>query len=581
MFFHALRIAGVILALNNLLFANAQQSDLNLSGYTRISDEELPFTHVYLKAAQLGVISGTDGRFSLRVPANHKNDTLVFRHVGYQDLEIPVIEMIDREDAGFVLQESSLILQEVVVVNKKSFLARAFEPFGKPDVNEEVLTRKALFGFLQKEQGKFTSFEEFVVKMTYTKEDGWPTKIGIAVDAQRKSFDYSRFPKISSKKQKEGIQGPFYTGRSILQFLGKKAREADFEKMELSEMYNLDEERILIYAETGEGRDYLYHIAESDGQIRKVVIHRRNRIAYWHTPKFSNSNYSNYFFRSATTIHLQYSGDFPEVTDIESRSNTQYLDRLTGVVESSHEDITRIHFITSETRSNDPYKARDLFERPVFLGYDANFWSASNSLINNYELDDLEVETSLQQQFSTTNNDLVIKNAISGLSLSKSAIKDARKNGNIVTFLQLLKSNKFSPSDAILLDWDDIDELIQNVDDTTIISRFPRNVKSRFYVPEATLGIISMWLIESIRLNEAKKKPTGWFASALPVLKDRDDILRDKEADDGKGFFVPYNTISKQDEAVEYYRKWWEGVATLESSQGSKIPIFPKEMEWF
>ncbi len=578
---YAIRIALALLFLLGSSFVKAQEEDLNLSGYTKDSNGTLPFTHAYLKSARLGVISDINGRFTLRVPTEFDSDTLVFSHIGYFDLEIAINEMLDRGTSDFVLLESSMTLQEVVVVNKQSFLEEAFEPFLNSNKSDDVFNRRALFGFIQLEQGRYTSFEEFAVTMSYTKEDGWPTEIGISVDAQRKGYDYSKFPRISSHKQREGIQGPFYTGRSILEFLFAKASEKDFEKMEISEIYTLEGEQVLVYSEIGTGRDYLYHISESTGRIFKFEIVGRNRATYWHTSKFNNSSYSNYFFRSNSIYSFNYTNDTPEVIEMDSRSTRQYLNRLTGVTEISLEDITRVHFLGSEELSNESYKAKDLFERPIFLEPNEAFWSKSETLVWDYDLRDLESELSLSEQFALSGNDLVFKNAISGSSLEKSDLKRTNESGDIVSFLQTLESNNYSPSKDIRLEWNHVSELIKHVADTTIISRFPRNVKSKFYVPEATLGVISMWLIESIRMNEANKKPTGWFASALPVLKDQNDLQKDKEKEDGRGFFVPVNTKSKQDEAVNHFKEWWKEASTLDSKKASKIPIFPKEMEWF
>jgi TonB-linked SusC/RagA family outer membrane protein len=95
-------------------FTAFAQSPLQISGI--VSDEEgtpLPGVNLIIKDSKVGTISGSDGSFSLSVPANFKNPVLVASYLGFATIEINVGT---RTRHLIILKEDAKGLDEVVVI---------------------------------------------------------------------------------------------------------------------------------------------------------------------------------------------------------------------------------------------------------------------------------------------------------------------------------------------------------------------------------------------------------------------------------------------------------------------------------
>lgn len=92
----------------------------------------------------------------------------------------------------------------------------------------------------------------------------------------------------------------------------------------------------------------------------------------------------------------------------------------------------------------------------------------------------------------------------------------------IDSLIAMLKSNTYNSRFPLLL-WEDIPGLIKVANDTTLISNFPTNSLSSFSQKECYVGVLSMWLIESIRITETKGlySISGNFPSLNPILINR------------------------------------------------------------
>jgi hypothetical protein len=73
------------------------------------------------------------------------------------------------------------------------------------------------------------------------------------------------------------------------------------------------------------------------------------------------------------------------------------------------------------------------------------------------------------------------------------------KSDSVETYIAQLKANKVSSDNLPSLTHQDIPILLENRNDTQIITNFPRNLISSYYQPECTVGMYILWTIESIR----------------------------------------------------------------------------------
>ncbi len=577
-----IRFAHTIVLFTLILQSWAQNSvELHITGYAFAADEPLIGAHIILSRTGLGTTSDVNGYFSLRISQQSIKDTLSITFIGLQDLKVPVSDVVENPDKRYDLTEFVFELAEVTVQDNQNLLKTALEPFRNLESTSSSLKRNAVFSFLQKEQSETTSLEEFFVAVYYNKQNGWPTDIGINVLTQRKSYDYSIFPQIISKKTKEGIQGPFYTGSSIMSFLNDRSNRSFFQDLTITDILDVKKERVLELTEKLSSRSYQYYVTEKDKRLVKLKVSRSSQISYYHTSKFDSRKYTRSFLRTTTIYDFRYTKE-PSIQAIEVVNNFQFINKITDLLEISHDDVTRIRFLTDEVPTTESYSKNDLFERPMFHSYNAEKWTSTNSsdFYDSTELESISREESLEDQFRLTSNSIVLKN------YQEDVLKPSDlKRGNMVRIDELLssiKSNTFSNSSTLEIGWQDIPLLMLLIEDTTVISRFPRNLKSKFYLHKNTVGIVAMWLIESIRLNMTRKKTKGWYASSLPILKNIDDIQLDRTTEDGRGFLIPTNSYKKQMQAADYYTNWWQEVRSLEPSKAAKIqPIDKNQMEWF
>ena len=88
--------------------------EINISGVIRDAEtgETIPTASIFVKGTSIGVTSNIDGEFELTVPDN--SEILVFRFVGYKELEIPITG--NMTNLVIEMEPDLLIFEDVVVV---------------------------------------------------------------------------------------------------------------------------------------------------------------------------------------------------------------------------------------------------------------------------------------------------------------------------------------------------------------------------------------------------------------------------------------------------------------------------------
>lgn len=140
---------------------------------------------------------------------------------------------------------------------------------------------------------------------------------------------------------------------------------------------------------------------------------------------------------------------------------------------------------------------------------------------------------------------------------------------NIDTLIQLLRENQYYTVKSFglpLLIWEDIPKLLEISDDTTLLTSFPRNGISSYMQKECYLGVISMWLIESIRITEEKGiyDPFENYPSLNPIIRQKNR----------KEFSYATTNIKEMRLASHIYMDWWKKVEHLNNKEACKTDPF-------
>ncbi|WP_439879973.1 carboxypeptidase-like regulatory domain-containing protein [Pontibacter sp. MBLB2868] len=102
-------------------FTLVKAQELPLSGVVTAerNGKPLAYVNIGIRKKNLGTASGAKGEFVLKLPKEHLQDTLTFSAIGYQELSVPVRDLIKTQPLQIKLTEKVNALQEVVVKSRK------------------------------------------------------------------------------------------------------------------------------------------------------------------------------------------------------------------------------------------------------------------------------------------------------------------------------------------------------------------------------------------------------------------------------------------------------------------------------
>jgi 5-hydroxyisourate hydrolase-like protein (transthyretin family) len=149
----------------------------------------------------------------------------------------------------------------------------------------------------------------------------------------------------------------------------------------------------------------------------------------------------------------------------------------------------------------------------------------------------------------------------------------------IDTLINLLKTNKYKPKNRLCLPelrWEDIPKLLEVGNAQKIITRFPHNPISSYDPQVCFLGVVALWMIESIRISEGKPmiSPQERFPSQNPML-----ISKNQEKETRS--LQKQNTEEMLQEAYRAYMFWWKKVQNMDRKKASKIdPLANTGLSW-
>ena len=81
------------------------------------SGKPLEYASVSISNTNISTVTNQDGYFSLRIPSSARNYRLKVQHLGYENLNIPVITLIDKDDNMLMMTLGAIRLGEIEVVS--------------------------------------------------------------------------------------------------------------------------------------------------------------------------------------------------------------------------------------------------------------------------------------------------------------------------------------------------------------------------------------------------------------------------------------------------------------------------------
>jgi len=101
---------------------HAQQNrEATISVKGRVIDDEsgnpLEYASVSINNTNISTVTNQDGYFSMRIPSSARNYKIKVQHLGYDNILLPVITLIDKEDNVLRMRSSSIRLDEIEVVS--------------------------------------------------------------------------------------------------------------------------------------------------------------------------------------------------------------------------------------------------------------------------------------------------------------------------------------------------------------------------------------------------------------------------------------------------------------------------------
>lgn len=110
----------LLLSHNQTVFAQ-QTGEASISIKGRVVDDDstnpLANASVTINNTNIATITNQDGYFSLRIPASARNYQIKVQHLGYDNISLPVITLIDKDNNILRMRSGSIRLSEIEVVS--------------------------------------------------------------------------------------------------------------------------------------------------------------------------------------------------------------------------------------------------------------------------------------------------------------------------------------------------------------------------------------------------------------------------------------------------------------------------------
>ncbi len=564
------------------------QTHMKLYGEVITSDgEPASFAHVFVKDKNMGGITDIDGIFRYYISEDYYNDQLLISLVGFKPLEVPVKDLVDNPGQVLTLEENVIQLENVTVYAPEKIMRAALKNAIENNDPSQYYSKSGVVTITRQEGEKITLFEEIAFNYYYRGMKEGRALVGYEPIAQRRSIDYSAFPYKVKRGARSSSSANYFFGGSTRGMLARTEAELDSLELDITDVVEENGQKLYVVTRVREkGGLTNFYIDVEQNQLKKVelITNSNQTFTYIGGSPFNSSKYNRFRYLFTDTYHFDMIDGKLQIVTASHEMKTQYIERLTGYIYKTYNDFTNIQFFKHTPLTEQPKKYKDYFQLPISMGYNAQFWQSFEQENNHKIKEDLVASLSskkpLEQQFEETDGSVVRGHTSTKSSFTKSDQKKQTKVNDVEVFIEQLVSNNYEADYPPELKWEDIPKLLAIANSNTVIDRFPRNILSRLYLQDCQVGIVAMWLIDSIRKNHGKRARKAWYISPMALLQDQEDRDRSKNRGGGNEY-IPVNSDTKLETAYQAFNSWWENAQDISPSKSKRVnPMDGSGLNW-
>ncbi|MEO9483945.1 MAG: carboxypeptidase-like regulatory domain-containing protein [Ekhidna sp.] len=583
-------LATFIMVIGTLLISteSASQSHIKLAGQVVTSTgEPASFAHVYIKDKNMGGTTDAEGFFKYFISEEYANDQLQITLVGFKTYGIEVEELVANPGKIITLEENVIELESVTIYAPQDIMRSALKTIVEKNDPAKYYSRLGIITLDRKQGEDYTLFEEIAFNFYYRGMLDDRPLIGYEPIAQRRSIDYSTFLYLKPRGGTRTSSAGYFFGSFVESSLVLMAKQLDSLDLDITDIVEEGEEKLYVITRRQKSGGLIHYYVDIDqSRLRKVeyISNASQMSLYVGGSPFNSSKYNRFRYLFIDTYHFENLDGRPVISEVQHRTKTQYIERLTGYIHRVYDDNFSVKFFNLTSKAEQPKKYKDEFRLPLTIKYDQVFWDQMKDE-HAHEIDpriaiSLGEQKTLEGQFKETDGKVVRGNAPTGTSFQKKDQKIQAKIDDVDRFIRDLENNNYKADYPPALGWEDIPKLLEIADSKIVIDRFPRNILSRLYLQDCHTGIVALWLIDSIRKSEGKRVRKAWYVSPMPLLQDEKDREKTR-ARGGRNEFIPTNSDEKLVSAYEAFDSWWKNAQNMSRSKSKRVnPLQESGLNW-
>jgi hypothetical protein len=403
-------IKGVVLCVVILIsgftytYVYAQQPGIILNG--KIIDnkkEPLPFASVSIASGKIGMISNSSGLFTLKVPNNYKQDTLVVSFIGYEICKIPIAAfatdvstlLIQLKEKAFEMNEvvvnqinaSKLIQSAILKIPENYFqtphVTKGFYRVGTKKNKEHIQLSEAVFDIYNFGLGSNKESQLKLLKMRRLKDEKGSHGIDFGMNTKGVlEFDIVNTIGVSEIFSSKDLKNYVFEVDRVTEWNGTEAYEISFDQKDglKKSLY-----KGKIYLDKGNLAFISFQLSRSPKGIRHA--------------KYGNAGTRTLMKILGITMDLKkemFKVDYEKFGSKWTLSAVKNTSALLFKSEREHYDFEAnidVDYVITEidTTQKAPFKAEDVLGENKFIEFqgnkpEPNFWKDYNIILADYDV---------------------------------------------------------------------------------------------------------------------------------------------------------------------------------------------------